>query len=160
MAQGSGVTYIPGTTYPPVSLPDTVSGGVSFTSPDSWRLVNVPTCPGQCPDEFFGWENDGGTTEDGLPTGQAITPCPAQEVEGDPFGIADLPDGTVWVTDYEDIATYCRETRDAAMKAKNEFSLATWPFFMSNETIIFYIMNRICGLGCEDECNCSTTNNQ
>jgi hypothetical protein len=143
-------------------LPRPIPGYESYTGYQSWRLVNLPTCPGHCTDEFFGWvpsadnesgepiiDPDSGT----ISGGNFVTPCEAQEVDGDPFGIADLPDGTVWVNDYEDIAGYCRQTRDAALKAKNELALSIFPFFTAAETAPNYFLKQ-CGYSCGEECGC------
>lgn len=132
-----------GTTIPQTPVPTPIPGLEFWTGYHTWKLIEMSN---GCTDEFYGWVSDGGIDGNGNPTGQATAPCASSDCDG-------LPDGTVITTDYEDIAGSNKVKRDAALKAKNQLSLATMPFFMSNDNIPYYQINKClsdCGKDCTD----------
>ena len=137
----------PGSTVPFTPIPTPVPGMESWTGYDTWRFIEYTD---GCYDEYYGWVSDGGFNDDGQPTGSATAPCAFEECDG-------LTDGTVYTTDYEDITTTNRQKRDAAVKAKNEMSLAFAPFVWSNDSIPYFQINK-CKSDCGKECTeCSGT---
>jgi hypothetical protein len=139
----------PGTTLPPTPVPTPIPGLEFWTGYDTWKLIEYSN---GCYDSFYGWvptlDSSGNPTytDGGEPIGQIITPCPSENCDG-------FEDGTVIGTDYEDIGSSNRQKRDAALRAKNELSLATMPFFMANESLPYYQINKckdLCGKDCTD----------
>ena len=165
-APGSTTPYdatqfpVPGwpTSLPYTPVPTPIVGLESSTAYSTWEIINVTQ---GCSDEFYGWVSNldsGGNpilNIEGNPTGQATAPCDSPDCVG-------LPIGTVWTTDYEDIASTNRQKRDTALKAKNEFLLVTESFYLSNESFPFYNINKEingvpCISNCGQECDCSGT---
>ena len=130
-------------------VPTPVPGFESWTGYDKWQIVNMSN---GCTDEFYNWVSDGEFDSNGNPTGQATAPCDSPECDG-------RADGEVYTTDYEDILTTNRATRDASLKAKNQLILAMGPYIEANESIPLYFLEQ-CGYGCGKECNCEEINQQ
>ena len=149
-----------GNLYTP-ALPTPVIGLEYWTGIDSWQEINFTQ---GCLDEYYCWvstlDSNGNPilNNDGNPSGQITCPCPSFiETSLNVFDPTSsnacdgFENGTVLSTDYEDVNSTNRQKRDAAIKAKNEWSLATMPFFAANEFIPYYQINK-CLSDCGKDC--------
>ena len=100
-----------------------------------------------CYEEYYGLGSYTGYTDSGDPYLCSTAPCLWEECKG-------KEPGEIVTCDLEDISGSQRQFRDTSLKAKNEFSLATSPFFLASETMPFWFLSG-CGFEtCDVSCGC------